>query len=263
MHDLYRPTISVVIAARDAAPYVGAMLESLFNQTQPPNQVVFYDDGSTDDTASIARGFTKKLPMLTVIEGSSPVGISTARNRANSVATSEYIAVLDADDLFRPETVRRYIEFLSNHPDTDLLYADTRVFHGDAASGKSRHYPTFASARKAIRMALGSPLIPFKHSSMVYRRRAMERLGGYDESLPIKVDVDLFCRFHANLMHVEKLDRTTSCHRKHSRQISTKRIRGIKAYARLLKTYEPDPLVRGLLLSTRVPSELMKLLLRG
>ena len=91
----------------------------------------------------------------------------------------------------------------------------------------------------------------------------MEAVGGYDETLPIKVDVDLFIRFFKLGMNVEKLNRTTSCHRKHSRQISTKRITGIKAYARLLRAYEPDPFVRGFLFSVRVPSELLKLLIRG
>jgi GT2 family glycosyltransferase len=98
---------------------------------------------------------------------------------------------------------------------------------------------------------------------MVYRRSAIEELGGYDESLPIKVDVDLFLRFHRYGKRVAKLHRTTSFHRKHSGQVSTRRLRGIKAYARLLRTYEPDPFVRGLLYSTRIPSELLKMLVRG
>ncbi len=98
---------------------------------------------------------------------------------------------------------------------------------------------------------------------MVYKRCSMEKIGGYDESMEIKVDVDLFIRFHANQMYVEKLNRTTSCHRKHPRQISTNRISGIKAYARLLRTYEPDPWVRRFLFSIRIPSELLKLLIRG
>ncbi len=258
-----RPTISVVIAARDADSYVSAMLRSIVDQTELPNQVVLYDDGSNDNTVAIARKFEKRLPMLTVIEGGEPVGISAARNRANSVVISDYIAVLDADDLFTPLTIENYAKFLEANPDTDLIYADTRVFHRDAAEGKHRSYPSFHTARKAIRRALGSPLIPFKHSSMVYRRRAIEKLGGYDESLPIKVDVDLFIRFYTNQMYVRKLDRTTSCHRKHARQISTKRIRGIQAYARLLRTYEPDPWVRSFLFSLRVPSEILKLLIRG
>jgi GT2 family glycosyltransferase len=98
---------------------------------------------------------------------------------------------------------------------------------------------------------------------MVYRRTAVEELGGYDESLPIKVDVDLFLRFNAHHMKVAKLNEATSFHRKHDRQVSTDRLRGIRIYQRLLQTYEPNPWVRGLLSAARIPSEILKLLLRG
>ena len=264
MPDPASPTISVAIAARNASDYLGAALKSLVDQAMPVDQVVVYDDGSSDDTAAIAESFSGQLPELKVIRGEETVGISAARNRANAAANSDYIAVLDADDLFGPETIRCYVDYLSENPDTDLLYADTRVFEDRLdRRGKARRYPQFRSARQAIRRTLGSPLIPFKHSSMVYRREAIEKLGGYDESLPIKVDVDLFLRFHQQGMKVAKLHRTTSYHRKHSCQISTRRIRGIKAYIRLLNTYEPDPLVRGMLYSTRIPSELLKMLVRG
>lgn len=264
MRDSSKPTICVVIAARDASDYIGATLSSLIAQSVPVDQVVVYDDGSTDDTADIAEQFVGKLPRLTVLRGGDSLGISAARNRANSASTCDYIAVLDADDLYGPETIRCYVDFLTDNPDTDLLYADTRVFQDKMDKrGKARRYPQFRSARQAIRRTLGSPLIPFKHSSMVYRRSTMTELGGYDESLPIKVDVDLFLRFHTQNKKVAKLHRTTSFHRKHARQISTRRMRGIKAYARLLRTYEPDLLVRGILFSTRIPSEFLKMLVRG
>ncbi|GEM_PF-1367765 len=267
MHDLTHdePTIAVVIAARDAVPFIGATLDSLVSQSRPPHQVIVFDDGSTDETASLVASYRDRLQNLIVIGNRESVGISAARNRANAAATADYIAVLDADDLFGPDTILQYSGYLRQNPDTDLLYADTRVFHADtdSAKGKRRSYPIFRSPRAAIRRTLGSPLVPFKHSSMVYRRAAVEELGGYDESLPIKVDVDLFLRFNAHHMKVAKLNEATSFHRKHDRQVSTDRLRGIRIYQRLLQTYEPNPWVRGLLSATRIPSELLKLLLRG
>ena len=261
----HEPTIAVAIAARDASRYIGATLESLVAQTELPDQVIVVDDGSTDDTAAISKSYQDRLPNLYVIENSESVGISAARNQANEAATTDYIAVLDADDLFAIDTIEKYVEFVKANPATDLLYAGTQVFQegSDSSMGKRRSYPIFNSHRAAIRRTLGSPLVPFKHSSMAYRRSAIEELGGYDETLPIKVDVDLFLRFHAHNMRVEKLNETTSFHRKHDRQISTDRLRGLKAYQRLMKTYESDPLVRGILYTTRIPAELLKLLVKG
>jgi glycosyltransferase involved in cell wall biosynthesis len=148
MRDLPSPSISVVIAARDASVYLGATLMSLVEQSVPADQVVVYDDGSSDATAEIAERFVDRLPGLTVIRGGESVGISAARNRANAAATSDYIAVLDADDLFGPETIATYSEFLAKRPDTDLAYADTRVYdEGLSGRGKARRYPQFSFAR--------------------------------------------------------------------------------------------------------------------
>ena len=258
-----KPTLAVSIAARDASKFIGATLDSLVEQTRQPDQVIVYDDGSTDETLAIVRRFESLLKNLIIIEGGESVGISKARNRANAVAQTDFIAVLDADDTFLPETVEHYLAFLDANPGTDLIYADTRVFNEEMKRGTARRYPGFVNDRQAIRKTLGSALIPFKHSSMVYDRKTINEIGGYDESLPIKVDVDLFLRFFANQKRVLKLDETTSCHRKHDRQISTKRIHGLKIYHRLIKTYEPDPMMRGILLSTRIPFEFAKLILRG
>lgn len=263
MRELSAPTLAVVIAARDAGNFLGATLDSIAAQSRPPGEVVIYDDGSTDHTAEIARTRAGRIAGLKIIKGAGPVGISAARNRANATVTSDYIAVLDADDLFAPDAVENYLAFLTVHPETDLLYADTRVCDADMRHGKTRRYPRFGSAREAIRRTLGSPLIPFKHSSIVYRTGAVRAVGGYDETLPIKVDVDLFLRFHARGLRIAKLDRTTSHHRKHRGQISTRRFRGIQAYCHLLRTYESDPFVRGALMAARVPSEFLKMLLRG
>lgn len=261
----HEPTIAVAIAARNATEFIGATLDSLVGQSRRPDQVIVVDDGSSDGTAALVQTYSDRLKDLTVIENRESLGISAARNLANAAAKTDYIAVLDADDLFGPDSIQQYFGVLRGKPETDLIYADTCVFQegADFNRGRPRSYPVFGNHRSAIRRTLGSPLVPFKHSSMVYRRAAMEELGGYDETLPIKVDVDLFLRFNAREMNIAKLNETTSFHRKHARQISTDRLRGIKAYQRLMRAYEPNPVVRSILYSTRIPAEFLKLLLRG
>lgn len=253
------PTISVVIAAREAEAHVAECLESLLRQTRVPDQIIFYDDGSADGTVTVARRFLPILHGLEIIEGRTPLGIAAARNKANQGAFGDYIAVLDADDIFAPDAIEAYANRLTERNDIDLLYADTVVFTGSPEEGRSRTYPSFASPADAISQTLSLPIIPFKHSSMVYRRRAMMEAGGYDESLPIKIDVELFLRFHKSGRNVEKLDHQTSFHRKHHRQISTKRISGIRAYAGLISSYVPNRLKRGALIAYRIPSELAKM----
>ncbi len=255
-----RPTISVVIVARNAENHAGDALDSLVRQSLRPDQVVFYDDGSDDDTLAAARRFLTILPGLEVIDGKKQIGIAAARNRANQRATSDYIAVLDADDMLAPNALEVYSTCLSKDEGTDLLYADTVVFTDDPEKGRARHYPAFDSPSAAIRKTLSHPIIPFKHSSMIYRRRAIEDAGGYDESLPIKIDIELFLRFQAAGLKVRKLDHNTSFHRKHHRQVSAKRISGIWAYAKLVAAYELNPFCRAFFIACRIPSELLKML---
>ncbi|MDF1812606.1 MAG: glycosyltransferase [Verrucomicrobiales bacterium] len=257
------PTIAVVIAAKNASQHIGEALESLVAQSRLPDEIIIYDDGSSDETSQIAEQFSDRLPMLKLFRDQSCVGISKARNLANAAVNSDYIAVLDADDLFDTETVSAYLDFIRQNPDTDLIYADTLIFRDSKHAAKRRNYPEFATSRKAIRKTLGTPLIPFKHSSMVYRTQSVRELGGYDEALKIKVDIELFLRFQSRNKSVRKLNFPASFHRKHDNQISRNRIEGMKVYADLLELYEPDPLIRYFLLSKRLPSELAKFLIRG
>ncbi len=89
--------VSVVIPAYNAAAFLAETLASVFAQTVPPAEIIVVDDGSTDDTAGIARNLG-----ATVISRANG-GISAARNTGVRAARSEYLALLDADDLWMPE----------------------------------------------------------------------------------------------------------------------------------------------------------------
>lgn len=256
-------TIAVCIVGRNASSYIGDALDSLLVQSVPANEVIYYDDGSTDDTLRIVREFEGLLPGLRVIEGGKNVGISAARNRANQLVESDFIAVLDADDILDATAIESYLDFLERNPKVDLAYGNSWIFQGDPESGFVRQYPRFRTAREGIRSVLGAPLLPMKHSSIMYRRETIEALGGYDESFPIKVDIELFLRFLSGGLVVQKIDKTISLHRKHREQVSTRRIGGLSAYRRLVSLYEPNLFVRAGLLSTRVPAEVAKWMIRG
>ncbi|MEM1441139.1 MAG: glycosyltransferase family A protein [Verrucomicrobiota bacterium] len=260
---LTTPTIAIVIVARDAADHLAEAFTSILDQTRAPDEVVFFNDASTDESLSIAEGFQDRLPNLTILSSSETVGISKARNQANASVTSEYIAVLDADDLLAPEALAHFYTALEENPEAGLLYADTCVFSESPTQGKVLHYPSFETSGAGIRATLGAPRLPMKHSSFLYKRCTFEDLGGYDESLPIKVDVDLFLRFLHRDCPVVKLDAVTSYHRKHLGQISRKRLTGLRIYSQLASRYEPNPFIRTLLILSRTFAEVGKLFLRG
>lgn len=255
--------ISVVVVAHNPGSYVREMLESLVSQSSPADEIIYYDDGSTDDSLAILEEFREKLPMLRVIKGDSQAGISRARNRANQMAGSEYVAVLDADDYLHPEAIKKYREAIVGSGFPDLVCGDTAVFRQGAMTSRRRRYPRLSATKGCVWKSMAMPVLPFKHSSMLYRKDCVAKLGGYDESLSSKVDFDLLMRFLTGGGKIAKLDFPVSFHRKHPGQISARRLRGILIYWGIIGKYETNPVIRFLLCGIRSAGELAKLLARG
>jgi glycosyltransferase involved in cell wall biosynthesis len=97
------PSFSVVIPCYNAAKFLPATLASVAAQTWPPHEVIVVDDGSTDDSARVAAAFD---PALRVVSQPNR-GESVARNRGMDLATGDWVAFLDADDLWHPRKLER------------------------------------------------------------------------------------------------------------------------------------------------------------
>jgi hypothetical protein len=89
---------------------------------------------------------------------------------------------------------------------------------------------------------MARPILPFKHSSVVYRRAKMAAIGGYWERIPSKVDFEMFIRLLQSGCRIGKLDVATSFHRSHAGQMSRGRLKGIVSYWKIIDLHEPRPL---------------------
>src|SRR5262245_28086013 len=96
-------TISVIIPCYNAAPFLGETLDSIRAQTYSPLEVIVIDDGSTDDSHVIAESFGH--PVRVIRQANQ--GESIARNRGIDEAKGEWIALLDADDLWNQNKLQR------------------------------------------------------------------------------------------------------------------------------------------------------------
>ena len=212
---LEAPTCTIVIPCFNHAEYLGAAIESALAQTFPC-EVIVVDDGSTDDSAAVARRYPVKLIRQ------KNAGLPAARNAAVRVATTSHIMPLDADDLLEPTCVET---LLAKSRDA-VVRSVIRLF-GDVDQDWLLPGPTTLAAQIELNRVPACSLYP---------RAAWERVGGYDDAMSDGYeDWDFWARvLHAGY-HVETVDSVQYRYRKDGpslvRHAASKRAE-IKAYLR-------------------------------
>lgn len=100
-----RPTVSVVIPCYNGRQWIQETIQSVLNQSYPIEEVIVVDDGSTDNSAELAQSFGKPVRVMSQLNQ----GESVARNRGIDEATGDWVALLDADDLWTPDKIEKQI----------------------------------------------------------------------------------------------------------------------------------------------------------
>lgn len=163
------PTVSVVIPVRDDAVYLERCLLALAAQTSPPLEIVVVDNGSTDDSAAVARRHGAR-----VVE-QPQVGIPIASATGYDAAVGDVIARLDSDSRPGPEWVATVQRLFAEHPEADALTGSglLETDEGEAQPVRSRLYlgPYFV----LVQWALAN--LPVFGSAMALRRSVWERVG--------------------------------------------------------------------------------------
>jgi len=157
-------SVSVVMAAWNAAPFVAEALRSVLDQTASPAEIVVVDDGSTDDTAAIAAGFAG----VTVVR-QEHAGIAPARNAGLAHARGDFLALLDADDVWLPAKLERQLAAFADDPTREAVFSRFDEF-GDIA------FPPPPGTRRPL-SEQGAPL----PSGLVVPRRIADRIGAFAE----------------------------------------------------------------------------------
>jgi glycosyltransferase involved in cell wall biosynthesis len=126
---------SIIIAAKNAEPFIHIALASALNQTMTDLEVIVINDGSSDATAEVVRRFQHSDSRVILLDNPQSLGVSAARNRGLDIAKGDWIAVLDADDAFALDRLATMIE-QAEERNLDLL-ADNMLFRelGTSAAG--------------------------------------------------------------------------------------------------------------------------------
>ncbi len=192
----FTPKVSVIVPAKNAAPYLGACLDSIRSQSLAELECVVVDDGSSDDTARIAQRVADVDTRVSLISHVESRGPSAARNTGITNSSAPFVTFLDADDFLYPESIQLRVEALEN-ADPEVVaasYCDWQPTPED----QGQEPPERAPANRSNLGFVHGPECPFIVTAPVVRRRALERVGGFNESLRTAEDFDLWVRILRN-----------------------------------------------------------------
>ena len=181
------PSFSVVIAAYQVADVIGDALESIRRQTLPPLEVIVCDDGSTDDLEAALAPYRDEIVFVQKENG----GEASAKNAAAARARGDFVAILDADDVYLSERLAALAELARLRPDLDILTTDAMLLvNGVTVRQNYDHTWRFEVADQ--RRAILQRNFVFGHAA-VRRTRFLEH-GGFDERILWTTDWDLWLR---------------------------------------------------------------------
>jgi glycosyltransferase involved in cell wall biosynthesis len=228
------PTFSVIIAAFQAADSVGAAVESALSQTLRPLEVIVCDDGSTDEIERALRPYRDKIVFLRKEHG----GAASAKNAAARAASGDFVAVLDADDIYLPEYLEAVGELAGARPDLDILAADAYLeldgeIYGRYYRGKARF--VVDDQRKGIihqHFIIGTAAL---------RRQSLFATGGFNEEALTGVDADLLSRMVLDGATAGLVDEPLYVYRIREGSLSSSRPRSLRSAATILERVRSHP----------------------
>lgn len=188
-----KPLVSILIPAYNAQQWIGYTLQSAITQTWPRKEIIVVDDGSTDQTAEVARRLASR--QVTVVHTENR-GAAAARNHALSISQGEYVQWLDADDLLAPDKIERQLATLRECDSKRVLL-----------SGPWAHFYYRTRTAAFVPNSLWEDLSPLewlfrKMSENLHMqpggwltsRELVEAAGPFDTDLCFDDDGEYFCR---------------------------------------------------------------------
>jgi glycosyltransferase involved in cell wall biosynthesis len=227
------PLVSVLMPAYNARRYLAEAIESVLGQTWRDFELLVIDDGSTDDTAAIAKRYEARDPRIRVMTRSNG-GIGAALNAGLEAARGELIARMDSDDVCLPERFARQVEFLRQMPDCVLVGSRVMLIDSEGASlFEMEDVPTGHEEIEALLLQARWSIV---HPAVMMRREVVRQIGGYDNDVVPVEDHDLFLRL-AEVGRLANLPEVLLRYRKHPmNSVRVLADRRVKALTRVMET---------------------------
>jgi len=209
------PSISIVTPSFNQGKFIARTIDSVLDQNYPKLEYVVQDGGSTDNSISILERFNGRL---TRWNSAPDAGQAQAINRAFTTPTGDLMAWINSDDLLLPGALDYVGEWMSRHPQVDVIYGHRVLIDAD-----DREVGRWLLPPHRDETLMWADFVP--QETMFWRRSLWTRVGGsLDESFQFALDWDLLLRFRSAGARIIRVPRFLGAFRVHSQQKTSAQI---------------------------------------
>jgi glycosyltransferase involved in cell wall biosynthesis len=184
-------TLSVIMANYNYGHYIGRALEAILTQSFVPKEVVVADDGSTDNSVDVIKGFMRKYPNLRLIKNEKNIGVMLSTERMMEEVSGDYLYACASDDWVLPGFFEKSMNLLLKYPQAGLCCADNLVYDGESyienrayLSDKTAYLPP----NEVLKHFKKEAFTPFVPHTVILKREALISAGGYRTELEWSAD---------------------------------------------------------------------------
>jgi glycosyltransferase involved in cell wall biosynthesis len=193
------PTVSIVIPCYNAEPYIAATIRSVLAQDLPAMEIIVVDDGSSDRSLDVVR---EQFPAVRVVVQANQ-GVAAARNHGLSLARGEWVAFVDADDIWLPGKLKAQFDQMASIPGCRMSYTAWQVWPSVVAEPDAGYLAQLAELASDSKRWSGATGWIYPQllldcvvwtSTVLAQRSLFDEVGGFDTTLRIGEDYDLWLR---------------------------------------------------------------------
>ena len=205
--------ISVVIPTLNRINTLQRALDSVINQTYKPAEIIVVDNGSSDGTLKFLREQYPKITILT----ENKIGVSSARNKGIKKSINQWIALLDSDDAWHPRKLEIQTSMLDSAlKEYNLIHTDEVWFRNNKHINQMKKHKKQGGYifEKCLSLCCISP------SSVLFKKNILDKVGLFDESLPVCEDYDMWLKICSSEEVLFAQDKLTYKYGGHKDQLS-------------------------------------------
>ena len=210
------PRVSVLMSVYNSEQFLKEAINSILEQTFEDFEFIVINDGSKDDSLKIIKSYDDKRIKLI---SRANKGLTASLNEGLKIASGEYIARQDSDDISVPTRLEKEVEYLDNSPKTALVGSNYTVIDMDGTKLTTTNVFTQPADLKLTQITCNQ----YGHGSIMLRRNILKDVGGYDDSVGYVEDYDLWTRI-SQVADIANIEEPLYLYRRNTESITRKNL---------------------------------------